>query len=713
MNIDNPNTALGVPMQSDVVSPMITPQPTAQGTGEGLTMQTAVMREGNPYMNWPPYPGPMHAGFNPMYAAPYQMIPMNSHLGMTTDYPSGMTANLNGNPVQQTPMMNAIQYERTVVNPALSITNPASRKPASDKGTWAVASKGRFGLEHRHNDGSACSSYREHEANAIIEQDASYIRAVGIMKALVVHEYFVAKRTGDLDPFKVLGEPEVEGTLYLPPLPFVDNHPYEISYSRRRGAPPGSRRGGGTFRPHPYIPRVTSAGEPQSTSTPPEEAVNTSTKTPAKRSATLRYIPHFGSIDPEPFEDGEQRFVAIRNLHYRPGHGPAHGFIWDVNVNGKLREDRGRLGPRSYDMTEKVEPVPAPGPFTRKARSYPGDEHSAKGTIDHGHTEGCIAGFYALIDIHRSISIRRALEKESGVNTVTVAEGIVEAEFSLPPWAKRSIFMDAHGFLSKENVYGWTPLQVPSVEQPHLTNSSDRHYAYWVAVHGTILDHPGIFITDSGFIDTNTVAGHRLLRVLDHAPSAESSKFKELFITLLTLPKCFGQLVEVHGLNIAPTVQPTACPYEPQTIVDVARHMANCGITESQADSLLQYARFFCIDKLQSKLRSENDTGPWLGILRRSNLRMLVTDCVPERDPTLDLPSHWDREVLKEYRRRRVVVIGQKSRGQLPQNWHMRHETIPMHSETGNPIEAMANLSLSETSPAVSASSGELSSAIL
>ncbi|KAJ3798667.1 hypothetical protein GGU11DRAFT_864501 [Lentinula aff. detonsa] len=712
--MDNPNEMQGITMPNENT----TVQPLTQGPGGTVLALNATMREGNRHMNWPPYPGTMHPGFNPMYMTPYSAMisTMNPHLGMITEQPPTMVTS--NNPFQQNPMipiMGASQYERAILNPTPA-TSPITNSTVTNNriGNWTPASKGRFGIEHHHHDGSVCTSHREHEANAIIEQDTSYLRAIGIMKALAVHEYFTAKRAGDLDPFKVSREPEIEGTLYMPPSPSIDsyNHDWYNHKRGRRGAPPGNRHGS-TGRLHPYTPRSPNMGDTHKTGTITEKPTDMAVKTTLKRNLTLRYIPHLGSIDPEPFEDGEQRFVAIRNLHYRPGHGPAPGFIWDININGKLQEDRGKLGPRSYDMEEKVEPTPAPGLFTRKARSYPGDEHSARETISQGHTEGSIIGFYALIDIHRSISLRRILERESGVSTVTVAEGIIEAEFSLPPWAKRSIFMDGHGVSSKENVYDWPSIRVPSVEQPHLTKSSDRHYAYWVAVHGTIIDHPGIFITDSGFIDLDTVAGHRLLRALDFAPSSEASRFKELFITLLTLPKFYSQLVEVHRLNIAPTIQPMTCPYEPKTIVEVARHMANCGITESQADSLLQYARFFCIDKLQSKLRSEDESGPWLKILRRSNLRMLVTDCVPERDPTLELPAHWNRDDLKEYRRRRAVIHGQKSHGQLPLNWHMRHEAIPMNPETGNPVEEMANLSLFETNPVVSAPNGVQNSATI
>ncbi|KAJ3728097.1 hypothetical protein DFJ43DRAFT_1040903 [Lentinula guzmanii] len=502
--MDSPNEMQGIPMSNETT----TVQPSVQGPGGMALAMNTPMREGNRYMNWPSYPGPIHPRFNPMYMTPYSTMisAMNPHLGMIPEQPP--TTITGNSPFQQNamiPMMSTSQYERAVMNPTpVTSTTPNSTVTNKGIGTWTPASKGRFGIEHRHNDGSVCTSYREHEANAIIKQDTSYLRAIGIMKALAVHEYFTAKRTGDLDPFKVLREPEIEGTLYIPPPPSIDSytHDWYTNKRGRRGAPPGNRHG-------------------------------------------------------------------------------APGFIWDININGKLQEDRGRLGPQSYDMGEKVEPMPAPGIFTRKARS---NEHSARETISHGHTEG------------------RLLERESGVSTVTVAEGIVEAEFSLPPWAKRSIFMDGHGVSSKENDYDWPPIRVPSVEQPHLINSSDRHYAYWVAVHGTIIDHPGIFITDSGFIDLDTVASHHLLRALDYAPSSESSSFKELFITLLTLPKCYSQVVNVHRLNITPTTQPMACPYEPKTIVNVARHMANCGITESQADSLLQYARFFCIDKLQSKL---------------------------------------------------------------------------------------------------------------
>ncbi|KAJ3770768.1 hypothetical protein FB446DRAFT_806284 [Lentinula raphanica] len=674
MDTDSPNEAQTAIMQNDTGTSMSTMQLLPQGVGGNVPMQNAFMREGNPYMNWPPYPGPMHPGFNPMFASPYPMmpfhhnptVPTNIHSGINNVEPTSLAMAVNSQQAQPSLTMTASQTGRTIMNSSPTTSTPTREdKP---NGTW-VPTKGRSGPEHCHNDGSLCTSYREHEASAIIDQDPSYVRALGIMKALVVHEYFAAKRSGISDPFGVQKEPEVQGTLYTPPPARLDDEPmswHTRSRGPRRGAPLEIGCGG-SVRSHPYTNRNGTVGREVSPSIPTDGSPSgLAPKATVKPRSTARYIPLFGSIDPDPFEDGEQRFVAIRNLHYRPGHGPAPGFVWDVYVDGKLQEDRGNLGRRSYEMTERVEPMSIPGQFTRKARSYPVDEHSARGTIRHGHTEGNIAGFYALIDIHRGINLRRHMERECGVYTITAAEGIIEAEFTLPLWAKRSVFMDWHGISSKENVYDWAPIKVPSVEQPHLINSSDRHYAYWIAVHGNIIDHPGVFITDSGFIDLNTIDGYRFLCVLDHAPGAESSKFKELFITLLSLPKCYGQLVEFHGLNIAPLLQLVTCPYEPKTLVDVARHMANCGITESQADSLLQYSRFFCMDKLQSKPRGETEVGPWLGILRCSNLRMLVTDCVPERDPTLPLPDHWNREDLKEYRRRRAVVYGQKARGQLP-----------------------------------------------
>ncbi|KAJ3784230.1 hypothetical protein GGU10DRAFT_376938 [Lentinula aff. detonsa] len=358
-------------------------------------------------------------------------------------------------------------------------------------------------------------------------------------------------------------EPKIEETLYIPPPPPIDSytHDWYTNKRGRRGAPPGNRHGG-TGRSHPYTPHRTllNAGDLHNSSILTERTISTTVKTSPKRNLTLRYIPHIGSIDPEPFEDGEEQFVAIRNLHYRPGHGPGPGFIWDININGKLKRTEVDLDHEATIWARRSNQCQHQG-YSHEKR-----ETTRAMNIQHGKP--------SVTATPKAISLRRLLEWESGMSgTVTVAEGIVEAEFSLPSWAKHSIFMDGH---------------------PVIT---------LVAVHGTIIDHPGIFITDSGFIDLDTVVGHCLLRALNYAPSSESSSFKELFITLLTLPKCYSQVVDVHRLNITPTTQPMACPYEPKTIVDVARHMANCGITESQADSLLQYARFFCIDKLQSKLR--------------------------------------------------------------------------------------------------------------
>ncbi|KAJ3837078.1 hypothetical protein F5878DRAFT_232874 [Lentinula raphanica] len=309
-------------------------------------------------MSWP-----THSGFNPMYT-PYHMmnVPTSAQLGIPFETPTTMAL---GNTLSQ--------------STHTSIPIPRGT------GTWTPNSKGRFGVEHRHHDGSPCTSHCEHEASAIIDQDPHYLRAIGIMKALAVHEYLAARRTGNLDPFGVSKEPEIQGSLYATPSHYIDESMEDrfadryASSLRRRGIPPGNWRGNG--RSHPYTPRTVVRAPPPTKTL--EEKVNTAvTKSLTKATrTTARYIPHLGSPDLDPFENGEQRFVAIQNLHYRPGHGPAPGFVWDVDTDGKLQEDRDKLGPRSYDMTEKVEPMPTPGPFTRKARSYPVDEPSARGMI--------------------------------------------------------------------------------------------------------------------------------------------------------------------------------------------------------------------------------------------------------------------------------------------------------------------------------------------
>ncbi|KAJ3992168.1 hypothetical protein F5050DRAFT_1715499 [Lentinula boryana] len=265
--MDNPNEMQGITMPNE--NTMV--QPLAQGPGGNVYARR--VGEGNRHMNWPPYPGTMHPGFNPMYMTPYSAMisTVNPHLGMITEQPPTMVTS--NNPFQQNPMipiMGTSQYKRAIMNPTPA-TSPITN------------STGRFGIEHHHHDGSACTSYWEHEANAIIEQDTSYLRAIGIMKALAVHKYFTAKRTGDLDPFKVSREPEIEGTLYIPPSPSIDsyNHDWYTHKRGRRGAPPGNRHGG-TGRLHPYMPRSPNMGDTHNTSTIAEKPTDIAVRTTSK-----------------------------------------------------------------------------------------------------------------------------------------------------------------------------------------------------------------------------------------------------------------------------------------------------------------------------------------------------------------------------------------------------------------------------------------------
>ncbi|KAE9404135.1 hypothetical protein BT96DRAFT_440055 [Gymnopus androsaceus JB14] len=373
---------------------------------------------------------------------------------------------------------------------------------------------------------------------------------------------------------------------------------------------------------------------------PPPYAPNTRepprTQNPPPPPQGPRYIPRLGEMDPQPFEDEEQRYVYCRNLHSRPALGVADGFEWDVLQTGKLVEiDREN---QIYLTGEVVIPLPARSQETIQARPYPHNAEIANVLFEHSNTAGHFNGFYSLVDIHRGILIRTRMEQETSTITTTPGEKIVLEGFHLPKWASRSHFLGSDGLKSRDNVNEWEPIRVPSIDQPHLTYASTEHLALWLAIHGNVIDYPGVNLTDSGWIDKNTVEGYRILRILDPSHGAQHSEFRSFFILIISLPKFYGQLIEVNHLSISPTVKLMTCPYQPKNVSDVARHMAACGITETQADDLLQYGRIYCMDKLTSQPKSTRDVGPWLFIWRRSNMRMLVSDCIPSQDPAFQIP---------------------------------------------------------------------------
>ena len=76
-------------------------------------------------------------------------------------------------------------------------------------------------------------------------------------------------------------------------------------------------------------------------------------------------------------------------------------------------------------------------------------------------------------------------------------------------------YLDTNGVSSRESVYEWTLLAVPSVPQPSSNQSSLDHWCHWVGINGNIFDYPGVYITDAELIDTFTVNGHRIHKALE------------------------------------------------------------------------------------------------------------------------------------------------------------------------------------------------------
>ncbi|KIK49946.1 hypothetical protein GYMLUDRAFT_65475 [Collybiopsis luxurians FD-317 M1] len=547
---------------------------------------------------------------------------------------------------------NVISSEEHACTRTISPIPQVANNVTSAIGTW-IPVHNRSGPEHCHFDGSCCLSYREHEMFAIIDEDASYRKAFGIMQAWVVDKYFEEKKKGNLDPFGVMNEPEIHSTHYIPhamcgagtnrcdnTISIRTGHRNHL-YKDNKGF---NKRESKNIDDSVHIPKEIIERNAEIDSSDLQFTVGSVPGfTTKNKQRASRYHPGIGTIDPEPFADASERYVSLRLMHFRPGHALANGFVFDIAHSGKLLEAREKLRPRTYDLTEKP---------------------SAQSIFTQANQLGNLNGLYAMIDIHHGISLRRRLEQESGHQTITSAECIVEAQFRLPSWAKRSTNIDGLGFYSKESPYAWESISVPSVDQPKLIESSSHHWAYWLATHGNILDHPGVMVTDSGIIDTNTIEGYRLLHILDPSYTSEQSLFRELFITILALPQLYGQLIEFNHLMVAPEISLTKCPFEPRTLGDVAHHMTSCGLTEHKVNSLLQYSQLFCLDKIHvfQKSKRDSDAEVWLQILRRSNLRMLIADCVPQEDPALTLPEHWDHQQLMEYCRRKMVTRGQKTR---------------------------------------------------
>ncbi|KIK64675.1 hypothetical protein GYMLUDRAFT_56718 [Collybiopsis luxurians FD-317 M1] len=489
---------------------------------------------------------------------------------------------------------NVISSEEHACTRTISSILQVANNVTSTIGTW-IPVHNRSGPEHHHFDGSRCLNYREHKMFAIIDEDASYRKAFGIMQAWVVDKYFEEKKKGNLDPFGVMNEPEIHSTHYIP-------HAMRNAGTNRRNNTISIHTG---HRNHPYkdnkgFNKCESKNIDDSVHIP-KEIIERNAETDSSnlqftvgsvpgfttknKQCASRYHPGIGTIDPEPFADAD--------------HMLANGFVFDIAHSGKLLEAQEKLGPRTYDLNEKVQPIPLTNDnFTCQAQGYPVDKPSAQSILTQANQLGNLNGLYAMIDIHHGISLRRRLEQESGHQTITSAECIVEAQFHLPSWAKWSTNIDGLGFYSKESPYAWESISILSVDQPKLIESSSHHWVYWLATHGNILDHPGVMVTDSGIIDTNTIEGYCLLHILDPSYTSEQSLFRELFITILALPQLYGQLIEFNHLMVAPEISLTKCPFEPRTLGDFAHHMTSCGLTEHKVNSLLQYSQLFCLDKI-------------------------------------------------------------------------------------------------------------------
>ncbi|KAK7462325.1 hypothetical protein VKT23_007926 [Stygiomarasmius scandens] len=389
-----------------------------------------------------------------------------------------------------------------------------------------------------------------------------------------------------------------------------------------------------------------------------------------------------GTLDTLPFQQSaECMYTCILLIHRRLGHPENSIDIeWDIEHTGKL------CTPAAIaDIAQEGHILPNPRPSPKSAipierRLTPASSEELNQWIVQSKEPGNWAALDRVRDMIKILNVINHLERTSHYNSFSDAE---KSAFNIflasPDWAEYDAFprpRDVRRTTDGPVHWGKNPSTIPRVTTSTTLEGTGNH----MYLHVQPSLRLGVRMTDSGYIDLNSVQAHLIYTKLKPKPTVLDgrrvneedrrvlTRFRRTFLHLVSQPYWYSQIVEQCSLTIK--TPPNNHQYsrftaaavpgfltERYPVVPLAKFLASAGVTIQVIDSMFRWAQQVCIDA-QSFLPIE-DAQFLRECYRDSVIRMMFAGTPSSIFITQShrVPLDWDLSHIKEHRRR-VAVSG-------------------------------------------------------
>ncbi|KAK7444297.1 hypothetical protein VKT23_015309 [Stygiomarasmius scandens] len=532
------------------------------------------------------------------------------------------------------------------VSPEIQVNMPSNTIPIpvpvgydtnAHHGTWSVNSKLNV-IIHNHADGTPCSDILQHTALAHATEDNSYIEA---QKTLANH--FTKPILRELETAKA----EIESQRHR-------RRKVEDELDTLRASLENSRRS----LPHSSKRKINDSDRMDVDNDIP----------PPKKVHQSRLVPiGYHTIGQSPFPNIEQLYTCIQYGRFRLGFSHMDlDFTWSAETGlivataDIIEHVKRKKLPRAVEID--VNRYPLEG-----SQSLPRSLEGIEKLVEAANQRGNLTGLYRFREAHGLALLLDYLTRESRTSLFIGDEREIIKKSVYPQWAVFTTFInpeehtqDNDGFAEWEK----TPSRVPALP-PANTSTPDDKFANYVFVHYEPRSHAGIIMTDSGFVDLDTIAANRTFTAMVPQDHDLISIFKVRFVELVAKPGLYEHILRSQNIRIDTSGSVAPCARtDIDSLITLAKHFAHCGITLTKTNSMLRWAWQYCID-IQSLSTVNRDIAlRYARVFQVSRYRSLFYPIAPANPSHIySIPEHWDRAEILEYRRRSFVYRALRDSG--------------------------------------------------
>ncbi|KAF9262019.1 hypothetical protein L218DRAFT_960626, partial [Marasmius fiardii PR-910] len=430
----------------------------------------------------------------------------------------------------------------------------------------------------------------------------------------------------------------------------------------------------------------------------------------AKRASATDTIPSIGyNIVDTKFRSEYKRtdVMLVQYYLFCPGN-PLHllTFHWDDESGAIKTRDFVNTHVRKKTFPSPINPY---GPVSG-AQLCPGTSQEIEALHSQIETPGNFGALTQGRAIRYYLSLCQYIH-DRAPHIVPDLEGVALEAINLPihsTWSTHSIFVDFTAYAdshdSKE-FFEANPVHIPSISDVLDPNLPLEEFAQRLFVHHAHAVHHRAMISDSGYADKVSLSGLQLYLLLTPTDTNVVGVFRTKFITLLAMIGLYRELLARSGQLVAATrsISP-ATASDIESIHTLAAHLARCGVSVNEIESLFYFALQYCLDihrlhYFPPKLRRD-----YARIFIHAQHRAFFYPLPIPSNDIYTVPGHWDMAQIREYRRRQAIIRRWKdpkvSRVNVDPGYTV---TVTHYNPQSGPAAAIAgvsNLSLNDGSDA-------------